>query len=195
MFEYESLYPVSNGTLLGLFYFSPSDYIPALSAIGVSASDRCIRAPNVNISPGESLPCPPLGSPNQGWCFSKARVEINTKLQLCKTCGMDDTCLGILLIYSDDTRDALGEIRFDRYLSEKVDIQACAFSNQMIDGKLHVLVRTPPNRGCDWASDEWYGFPTAGKIVWWCGPNGNQIGVPKDERQRIALRAINKEPS
>ena len=105
-------------------------------------------------------------------------VLISTQnFRLCKTCATDETCLGILLTHSDNNMEALGEIRFDKHLSESVCAQEWGYSNQRIDEKLYVLTRAWSDICESCSSIEWQRFPTEGKVVWWCGRNGNQIEV------------------
>ena len=123
----------------------------------------------VNISPGFSIPCPSLGSPNADWFLSKVRLEPHMTFQICKADVTDDDCQGILAIYSDDDRrEALGQVRFDRHLSQRVSIGDCWFSSQpAAGGRLRVVLRISlddnlQGRGCD---TTWCLFPTAGTLV------------------------------
>lgn len=86
-------------------------------------------------------------------------------LQVCKVNAPAGTCLGALLTYSDGTREAMGEIRFDRYMTDKMDMQSCFFCNMEIDKKHYVLLRGSPSHGDKRETDEWCGFPTNGEII------------------------------
>ena len=66
--------------------------------------------------------------------------------RICKADAPQDECLGILALYPDDRKEALGQVRFDQYLSDGLNIEDCYFSNQTINGRLCVMVRTPLHR-------------------------------------------------
>ncbi|KIW09664.1 hypothetical protein PV08_12079 [Exophiala spinifera] len=174
-FEYEALRPLSTGYVEGLFYSSPNDSVHAFSDLGLSASNVYTRISGLNISPGESLPCPSVDSPQEGWCFSKASLERNSTIQVCRLSDSVQHCLGVLLTYPNGKRDALGQVRFDKYLSKSWDIEDCVFRNVTIKHLLYVEIK----KRSDVADgiDDWYDLPAQGKVVWWCGLNGDQIGI------------------
>jgi hypothetical protein len=146
--------------------------------MGVAISTAYKQVQGPNICPGDSLPCPSLGSPDRDWCFSKAHIGHNTTLRFCKADEADNECLGILVTNPDGSRQSLGQFRLDKYLSEKVNVENCWFSNQSKDDKLRVLVRSLLDCQNDWSSDRWDQFPIMGEVMWWCGPNGNQVCIP-----------------
>ena len=62
-------------------------------------------------------------------------------LQICKVNAEAGTCLGTLLTYSDGSHKAIGEIRFDQYMTDKMEMQNCYFCNIEIKWKYRVLIR------------------------------------------------------
>lgn len=85
-------------------------------------------------------------------------------------------CLGLLLKYSNGSTESLGKIRFDRYVSEEMISEECVFSNQMIERKLHAEFWTSSDEATQ-CLDEGFKLPAKGKVVWWSGPNGSQMGI------------------
>jgi hypothetical protein len=179
-FEYRSLRPCSDGFIHGVFHSSNTTHGYPLREMGVSISATYEQVHGLNISPGNSLPCPSLGSPNADWFFSKAHLEPTTMFRICKADALQDECLGILALYPDERREALGQVRFDQYLSDGLNIEDCYFSNQTINGRLCVMIRTPLHRHGIGGIDKWHSFPTTGTVVWWFGLIGNQINILND---------------
>jgi hypothetical protein len=163
-----------------LFYRSTDDFAPAISSIGVFASTACDRLDGLNISSNTTIRCPALGSSNRDWFFSKARIEADAILQVCMA---GSTCLGAILTYPDQTRESLGEFRFDKHVSEKMELQECSFSNMEIEGKLYVVIRSSPKDHKIENSDDWNEFPTRGTLVLWYGPKGHWLQVLDDTSQ------------
>jgi hypothetical protein len=180
IFEYQSLRPSRDGSIHGFFHSSNTIHGYPLREIGVSVSATYEQVCGVNISPGNSLPCPSLGSPNADWFLTKAHLQPNMTFRMCKANVADDECQGILVMYTDNRREALGQVRFDQYLSEQVHVRDCYFSNQTVDGRLCVVIRTSLHYLENGRCDTWYSFPTTGTVVWWFGLIGNQVNILND---------------
>lgn len=170
--------PVLDGSIKGFHHLSTDNHAFTLWDVGVAISNAGEHVHGLNISPEDSLPCPLRGSPSLDWCFSKAHIGHNTMLRFCKADEADDACLGVLVINPDTSRECLGQFRLDKYLSEEVNVENCWFSNQLKDHQLHVLVRRLSDCQNDWSGERWDQFPIMGKVVWWCGPSGNQVCIP-----------------
>lgn len=180
IFDYQTMRPSPDGSICGVFHSSNTVNGYPLREIGISVSGNYETLRGVNISPGFSIPCPSLGSPNADWFLSKVRLEPDMTFRICKADVTENECQGILATYSDDRREALGQVRFDQHLSQHVNIEDCCFSNQAAGGRLRVVVRTSleclQDRGCD----TWHLFPTTGTLVWWFGLIGNQVSILDD---------------
>lgn len=74
----------------------------------------------------------------------------------------------------------MGEVRFDQYIADKMEMQNSSYRNMEIERKYYVLIRDTTCHSNTKETDGWFRFPTKGQLIWWCGPNGNQISVVDD---------------
>jgi hypothetical protein len=165
----------AGNAIKGLYHSPVSRIVPAFEEVGVSISNDYVMSTGCNICPTIDMPCPSLGAPNLDWCLSKVCVDGVATLQICKAGTAEDRCLGVLLTYANGCKECLGQIRFDKYVSEPIKAQDCYFLTQKIDMIPCVSVRAYSQLCTTNLEQEWAKFPTYGSISWWFGPNGDII--------------------
>lgn len=105
-------------------------------------------------------------------------------IQICTYTEDTGLCLGLLLTYSNGSKECLGQIRFDNYISPEMRPEKCVFSNQMVEGKLYVEFRSLSS-DIGQCLDEEFRLPTKGEVVWWCGPRGSQMKILEQSKTNI----------
>ena len=96
-------------------------------------------------------------------------------IQVCRDNESVNRCSGVLLTHSNGNREALGQVRFDKHLSEKWEVRDCVARNGMTQQALFVELRKRSDVAVE--INKWYDLPREGKMVWWCGLNGDQLGI------------------
>jgi hypothetical protein len=151
--------------------------LPAFEEVGVSIRNDYVISTECNICPIVDIPCPSLGAPDLDWCLSKVCVDSVTTLQICKASIAENSCLGVLLTYTNGCKECLGQIRFDKYLSEPIKVQDCYFLTQEIDRILSVSVRAYSQLCTMNLEQGWVKFPMHGNVSWWFGPIGDTMSL------------------
>ena len=123
--------------------------------------------------------CPSFGSVDRSWCLTKARIEANMTIQVCRNSATEETCTGLLLTYANGSRDSLGDLRFDKYLSAGVFLHDCEFYNTRIEDKFYIFLRMKSTTSpwTESSSSDWTEFPTTGRIEWWGSWHGHKLEI------------------
>ncbi|OAL28685.1 hypothetical protein AYO20_09409 [Fonsecaea nubica] len=168
LFVFEAVSAESRGRIEGFFHQSVGEHAASFTEAGVAISGECKQDSTPVCIPHGSYSHPRIGSPDQDWCLNVAPVTSSTTMQVCRNDAADLPCLGALL-YTGDTVESLGQVRFDRCLSQPVPVQHCLFRNHVRDRHRYVYIRHVLAHEEDEACDGWETFPTEGNEWHWRG--------------------------
>ena len=126
----------------------------------------------------EELPTssPPTSAQVDSWYFSKADFSLFTSFQTCvhKHTNLNQ-CLGLLL-HGPHGSAILGQWRWDREVSDRMDLPTSLVLVNATDGKLPYI--------CVAGGDAQQILPTInikGTLEWWTGPEGSQVSQVQAE--------------
>lgn len=198
-YRYELLGGLRDGPISGIFHdglnLAPNFYFDESIGYYYNYGANYIKDMGVtcdndsSIEARKALPAdihmdPPAFGPNEDelsdfWYMTAASLCDITKVQICRDTDQPHRpCLGLLLFYQDGHMEAIGQIRWDCDVSEKID-RPMYIVNAVIDGKNYiqdVLGRAhesefPENQSA------WESLPESGTIRWWFSTSGDRIKI------------------
>ncbi|KAB8227557.1 uncharacterized protein BDW43DRAFT_304532 [Aspergillus alliaceus] len=180
-YEYHPLVRGGDGAVSGIFHDGLDPATKYISEIGVTCNNQ------YDVGPPESPPMdtrfePPAVPPGRGsiastWYMTKASLKGLVKLHVCRDKEQPHCpCLGLLLFYSDEHIESIGQVRWDHDLSQET-VRPMYIENGVVDGRDYIkdirsgIYDTELNV-------ERSGFqklPEHGIIVWWFSQLGDRI--------------------
>ncbi|PLN85038.1 hypothetical protein BDW42DRAFT_183268 [Aspergillus taichungensis] len=127
---------------------------------------------------------PPAFAPNEDrlagtWYMTAASLCGITKAEICRDINQPHRpCLGLLLFYHDGHMEAIGQIRWDCDVSEKID-RPMYIVNAVVDGQNYikdVLGRAYESEFTG-SQSTWQRLPESGTIRWWFSTCGDGIKI------------------
>ncbi|PKY04434.1 hypothetical protein P168DRAFT_236040 [Aspergillus campestris IBT 28561] len=165
---------------IGSYYNHDANYI---KDIGVTCDNES------SVEARKTLPAnihmdPPTFAPDGDrlagtWYMTSASLCNIAKAQICRDTDQSHRpCLGLLLYYDDGHMEAIGQIRWDRDVSEEVD-RPTYIVNAVIDGKNYIKDVLNRVYGSELTRGEstWQNLPASGTIRWWFSERGDQIRI------------------
>lgn len=158
-----------------------------ITEFGVTCSGLHLR--NTLESPPMDIDIqPPTLSPDQEirprcWYVTRASLEGLIKVQVCKDRNRPHCpCPSLLLFYSDDHIESIGQIRWDRDLAQEV-LRPTLIEHGTFDGQNYIKDVRTETHGPELSTepDQVQKLPQCGTIVWWFGPIGDQILIHSKE--------------
>lgn len=110
--------------------------------------------------------------------MTKAPLQGLIDVQYCRDTKLPHRpCIGLLLYYDDGGIESLGQIRWDRKMSDRIFAPVCLLRG-IEDGKHYVkdvrAITGPSSKRIEEAED-WLGIPTHGSLIWWFGHLGDHL--------------------
>lgn len=119
---------------------------------------------------------------SRDWYLSTVSLHNLRGLTFCYDKSDDpSSCIGVLLLYHDDTRDALGQVCWDCLVSSRSEIPRgnARYRNLKVVANHHVQwkMMEPDTEHSNDAYGSWKTLPDNGTIRWWFGRLGNRIVI------------------
>jgi hypothetical protein len=159
------------GRLSGL-YHTANDVTTAFAEVGVLRENALVTETCGLKIPSNSWHSHVPGAPSRDWHLNVKGLEGNTSLRFCEAnLGGQPQCIGMLLTYEDGHQECLGQLRFDKHISQEVAVDAIKLSQYYVEIKPYVRWRFRTSAPvCDWCQ-----LASQGAICWWFGSKGNSI--------------------
>ena len=189
-FEYYSLINKDDGALSGIFHDGLDPGLECISEVGVTCTGdrqghlKTQEQPppsNTNYEPPE-LP-PARGSPTRAWYMTKAPLYGLVRAQVCRDLNQPHRpCLGLHLFYNDHRIEAIGQVCWDRDLTQEILAPMYVQKGTTACGKYYVKDIQSETYGSRIGVEEegWQRLPQRGIIVWWFGHIGDRIVTYSD---------------
>ncbi|KAF2022726.1 hypothetical protein EK21DRAFT_82556 [Setomelanomma holmii] len=116
----------------------------------------------------------------QPWYYSKASLKGIRSIEICRH-NTTLVCFGISIHYDDQSREVLGQWRFDQYIGNLPtgDYPYIHFHVNFSNGNPCVQdIQFEPHRGIDQAG--WTSIPMNGCLVWWFSKSGGVVVHEQD---------------
>ena len=117
---------------------------------------------------------PPADPPGQGavvrfWYMTRAPLHGLVKVQVCRDTEQHHRpCLGLLLYYHDGHMESIGQVRWDRDLSQELWTPIYVQTGVVDEYEYMKDFRSGgPSTESDAERDGWQKIPEHGTIVWW----------------------------
>ncbi|KAL5360702.1 hypothetical protein BJX96DRAFT_165361 [Aspergillus floccosus] len=181
-YEYIPLVQDGDGAISGIFHDGLDPVSRYVSAFGVTCNTQR-QAGTLRLLPMDThyeLPeVPPgKGSIATTWYMTKASLKGLVKVQVCRDQGQShQPCLGLLLSYSDEHMESLGQVRWDLDLTQEV-LHPVYIEKVTIEGQDYIKdIRsdTLDFNESRAATGEVQKLPRDGTIIWWSGRVGDKI--------------------
>jgi hypothetical protein len=114
--------------------------------------------------------------------MTKAPRKGLVKVQACRDQEQSHhPCLGLLLFYSDQHIESLGQVRWDHDLTQEIP-EPMYVENGTIDGRGYIKDIRSDIHDCELSVETggWQKLPKYGIIVWWFGQLGDRIVTYND---------------
>ncbi|PLN77264.1 hypothetical protein BDW42DRAFT_6312 [Aspergillus taichungensis] len=185
-YEYHSLVRDGDGAISGIFHDGLDPTTRYISEVGVTCDEQY----DVGLSEPPSLDTrsePPAVPPGRGsiastWYMTQASLKDLVKVQVCKDKDQSHhPCLGILLFYSDEHIESIGQVRWDHDLHHETT-RPMYIENGFIDGRVYIKdIRSGiHDTELDVERRAWQKVPEDGIIVWWFSQLGDKIIIYDD---------------
>ncbi|KAL5344051.1 hypothetical protein BJX70DRAFT_393476 [Aspergillus crustosus] len=183
---YESLRKEGDGAITGFVHNGLDPERTFISTIGVICdSGRLIKDPEQQPPPTRYTA--PRMDPVEGlvnlWFMTHAALRGLRSVQVCRDEMQEHhPCLGLILHYADGHTEAVGQIRWDRDISDHI-FQPISMEFSVLEPQLPGIStkRYVKNvAGCNAVGAEWRRLPQQGSLVWWFGRAGNEVEIHPD---------------
>lgn len=166
-----------DGVITGIFHNGLDPQATNIYSLGVT----CSNGRNVTKSPNQEVAVD-FNPRRLNWneatrCLymTKAPLEIFSKVRVWRNLD-DQSCIGLLLYYEDGLVECIGQIRWDRDLTEEVPAPI-RIQNECV--RLTNYIRDVKEDGdCTGMPGNWQRLPRYGTIYWWSGGyEGNAVKI------------------
>lgn len=149
-------------------------------------NDDCLSEDRKIEPPLNYIDLPPIppsgGAPAMSWYMTKAPLNGLLKVRVCRDREqLHHPCLGLLLYYKSQRVESLGQIRWDREISQDT-FAPIRIENGNINGKNYIrnILGESSRHTSTSITSEWQDLPQLGTVVWWFGHIGNIIRIYND---------------
>ncbi|KAE8143712.1 hypothetical protein BDV38DRAFT_231964 [Aspergillus pseudotamarii] len=171
-YEYYPLVRDGDGAISGICHNGLDPASQYISEFGVTCSGQYrIKTPEPPLDTCFEPPMVPpgRGSPACTWYMTKAPLKGLIKAQVCRDKEqLHSPCIGLLLFYSDQHIESLGQVRWDYDLTQQV-LKPTYVEKGVIDGRNYIKdIWSDINHSkFNAETDIWQRLPEDGIIVWW----------------------------
>lgn len=177
---FQPLVKPSDGLISGIFHNYLESDNEHIADFGVTCEpiqtvEREVTAPSMG---SYSLPSKATGRRISLLSFymTKAPLDNIEEIQICRNREKSQNrCIGILIYYSNGEVEAIGQIRWDQEISEKIhvpiQVQTVTEGERSIVRDIQTLSHSHDEK------DDWQKIPDSGTIAWWSSPLGDEIIV------------------
>jgi hypothetical protein len=180
-YEYLPLIKDSDGPISGVFHDGLDPASNYILEFGVTCSHPYLGGA-LDLLPMESRLEPPAVPPGRGsiattWYMTKASLDGLVKMQVCRDKDQPHQPIsGLLLFFSDEHIESLGQFRWDYDLSQEICMPMYV-EKGTIGGRDYIknIQSRIHDPGLDIEAGEWQRLPRSGIVVWWFSLLGDNI--------------------
>ncbi|KAE8153152.1 hypothetical protein BDV25DRAFT_127481 [Aspergillus avenaceus] len=182
LYEYHALVDGPDGAISGIFHDGLDPDSNYITEFGVTCSDVYLetkmRTPpmNTDIQP-LTLSSKERGI--QSWYVTRASLHGLVMVRICTDRDQPHSpCLGMLLFYRDEHIESLGQVRWDKDLTQEV-VHPTFLENATVDGKPYIkgVYGDIDRNGFHSELGQVQELPRSGTIAWWFGQRGDKIVI------------------
>ncbi|GMG22278.1 unnamed protein product [Aspergillus oryzae] len=185
-YEYHPLVRDGDGAISGIFHDGLDPTTQYISEVGVTCNEQYDVGPSTP-PPMDTRFEPPAVPPGRGsiastWYMTKASLKGLVKVQVCRDKEQSHhPCLGLLLFYSDEHIESIGQVRWDHDLNQET-ARPTYVENGVIDGRDYIKdIRSDiHDTELNMERKAWQKLPEHGIIVWWFSQLGDRITTYND---------------
>ncbi|RAQ40597.1 hypothetical protein AFGD_008993 [Aspergillus flavus] len=185
VYEYQPLVKDGDGAISGIVHNGLDPESKRITEIGVTCNPGCqVEALGQEPQFGH-YKCPEIRGRSTSittWYMTKAPLEGLYKVRICRDLEKPHRpCIGLLLYYTKERVESLGQVRWDRDLTYDV-LAPINLEIGNINGKDYIkgVQRDTACTQLDSEVGVWQKIPQHGTLVWWFGNLGDKVALYND---------------